>query len=97
MAARAKSGPLTVDGIEVDVTPESFDDIDVVEAIADGNDPAADENAQNAALFRLFRALFGPDYQRIKRELRAKNDGRLTTAQMAEFFNHLLEAVGAKN
>lgn len=97
MAARAKSGPLTVDGIEVDVTPESFDDIDVVEAIADCNDPTVDDAAHTSAVFRLFRAVFGSDYARVKRELRAKNGGALTTDQMAEFFNRVLEAAGVKN
>lgn len=97
MAARAKTSPVTVDGIELSVTPETFDDIDVVEAIADCNDPTSDDAARTSAVFRLFRAVFGADYTRVKRELRAKNGGKLTTDQMADFFNRVIEAAGAKN
>lgn len=88
---------IVVDGIEVSVTAEDVDDFEVTEAIADMYDESSDEMAVTSATVRLMRLVFGDDFHRVKRELRARSDGRLTNARMAEFASAVFEAVGAKN
>lgn len=88
---------VTVDGIDVDLTAETFEDYDVLEAIADVNGHTGDPVAQLADVVRLFRLVFGADYDRIKRELREEHDGKLTADDMTKFFNDVAVAVDAKN
>ena len=92
-----RSEPVVVDGIEVSVSGESINDIDVIEAIADCNDQSAGDIDRMCAAVRLLRLVFGEDYARIKGELRKKRGGRLTPADMTSFFNAVCEAIGSKN
>ena len=90
---------IEVKGVKLDIGPEALDDIDVIEAIADLNSADADGAAEMAAVVRLMRTVFGDDWERIKRELRVANGGRLGMAALGEFFNGVCEALGkqAKN
>lgn len=94
MAAR---GGVTVDGIKVNVSADTFSDFDVIEAIADVNAHQGDDVAQLSDVVRLLRLVFGSDYGRVKSELRSSHDGRLTAEDMVSFFNSVAEEVGAKN
>lgn len=86
-----------VDGVSVEIDTEVFDDFDLVECIADSENPDATDAQRLSATVRLFRLLFGPEYARVKRELRAAHDGRLTVEVMTDFASGVFEAVGAKN
>lgn len=86
-----------VDGIKVELSADTLDDMDVIECIADCNDPELDGIGQMRAVVRLLRTVFGDDYGRIKDELRERGGGRLTVEAVSEFFNRACELAGAKN
>lgn len=90
---------VTVDGIEVHRTAADMDDYELVEALADvmSGDGTLNPAAAVSSLVTYCRCVLGPDYGAVKRALRAKNNGRLTNAAMAEFCNKVMEALGAKN
>ena len=89
--------PTLVDGIKVEVTADAFDDFEITECIADLYDEDADDGAKAAAAVKMYRLVFGADFLRIKRELRAKHDGKLTNEVMSRFMAEVIEAVNAKN
>lgn len=95
MAASRKA--FEVDGIALSLRAEDLDDFEIVEAIADANDPDSDDDAQMRAVVRIFRLVYKGDYARVKAELRDRNGGRLTAETMMGFFNATMEAVKAKN
>lgn len=88
-----KENTVTVDGIEVRAS--AFDvreDIEFMEALADSEDPELDDGERLRAVVKLFRLVFGTDYPRIKRELRAKNGGELTIGQLTSFMAETIQA-----
>ena len=89
--------PLVIDGIEVNLTAEDFDDFEILECLADMIDETAEQSAKVAATVRVYRLLFGADFERVKRELREKHDGRLTNEIMGDFLNACMAEVQAKN
>ena len=89
--------PLVIDGIEVNLTAEDFDDFEILECLADMIDETAEQSAKVAATVRVYRLLFGPDLGRIKRELRAKHGGKLANEVMGDFLNSCMTAANAKN
>lgn len=88
---------MIVDGIELDVTADALDDFDVLECLAVMVDDDSSDKERMVAVPKLFRLVFGGDWQRIKKELRAQHDGRLTNATVMEFFNSLTTGLQAKN
>ena len=95
MAKRDK--PLVIDGVKVDLAAEDFDDFEVTECLADIVDDDAEPSAKLRATVRIYRTLFGSDFERVKRELRANHDGKLTNKVMSDFLNACMTAVQAKN
>lgn len=89
--------PLIVDGVKVSLTAEDFDDFEILECLADIVDDAAEPSAKLAATVRIYRLLFGADFERVKRELREKHEGKLTNEIMGDFLNACMAAVQAKN
>ena len=99
-AAAEKLGhAITVDGITVEgVTPDTFDDFDFLETIATMSDPDAENGEKLRAIANYGPIIFGQkEWRRIKAELRAKNDGRLTVEIVMEFINGVMAALNAKN
>ena len=96
-AGKKSDKPTVVDGIELNVTAEDFDDFDITECMAALADPDAEDGEKLTATVRMFRLVFKGDYQRVKDELRAKNGGRLTNECMGDFLNRVIEAAKAKN
>lgn len=96
-ASKKSDKPTVVDGIKVDVTVEDFDDFEITECMATLGDPDAEDGERLTATVRMFRLVFKGDYQRVKDELRAKHDGRLTNETMSGFVNRVIEAAKAKN
>lgn len=93
MAGKDKA--VTVDGIELkNVRLGVNEDIDFMEALADSEDPELEDGDRLRAVIKLFRLVLGTDYPRVKRELRAKNGGELTVAQLTEFMAKVIQAVG---
>ena len=88
---------MIVDGIELDVTADALDDFDVLECLAVMVDDDSSDKERMVAVPKLFRLVFGNDWKRIKNELRAQHDGRLTNATVMEFFNSLTTGLQAKN
>ena len=96
-ASKKSDKPTVVDGIQLNVTAEDFDDFEITECMATLGDPDAEDGERLTATVRMFRLVFKGDYQRVKDELRAKNGGRLTNECMGDFLNRVIEAAKAKN
>lgn len=92
MAAQG-GATVTVDGIEVTVLMDEADDFEVVEQIAVNADPDSTAAERISALVRVYKAVFGPDYKRVKDELRRKNGGRLPVAVMSGFAGKVMSEV----
>lgn len=92
-------GSVTVDGIEVRRTAADMDDYEIVEAMAEimGADGTLDPAAALSGMVTYCRRVLGPDYEPVKRALRAENGGRLPSTAMVAFCNKVMEALGAKN
>lgn len=78
-----------VQGVEVELSDDAFDDMEVVDLLDDI------DGGQMTKFPKLFKALFGDDYPRIKGEL--GEGGRLSVTRAAEFFGELMEAANSKN
>lgn len=85
---------ITIDGIEVCPLADAADDFEVVEAVAASSDPNAPDYAKTLATVRVYRAILGADYERVKAELRAKNGGRLPVEVMIDFMAKLMAKMG---
>lgn len=89
-----RENPVIVDGIELkSIRLDVNEDIEFMEALADSEDPELDDGERLRAAIKLFRTVFGTDYPRIKRELRAKNGGELTIGQLTQFMAKTIKAV----
>lgn len=96
MAAKkdaAKGVKVTVSGITVDVLMDSADDFELVEQIAINADPDSTAAEKISAMVRVYKAIFGADYKRVKDELRRKNGGRLPVAVMSDFASTVMNEV----
>lgn len=92
------SKAITVDGIELVPRHDMADDYDVVEAVAVTSDPDAPDYAKTRATVRVYRALLGADYDRVKAELRERNGGKLPCSVMIDFMAKVMQEMGeAKN
>lgn len=89
--------PILVDGIKVEVTADAFDDFEITECIADLYDDEATDGEKTASAVKMYRLVFGDEFPRVKRELRAKHGGKLTNETMNSFMGDVIEAVKAKN
>ena len=99
-AAAEKLGKsFTVRGIAIEgVTPETADDFELLEIIAVLSDPEADDGERVRAMAQYGPAVFGKaQWKRIKPELRAQNDGRLTSETVMGFIDEVLGVLNAKN
>lgn len=99
MAKKKETGTtVTVSGITVDVLMDAADDFELVEQIAVNADPDSTAAEKISAMVRVYKAIFGRDYKRVKDELRRKNGGRLPIAIMSDFAATVMnEAARLKN
>lgn len=99
MAKKKETGTtVTVSGITVDVLMDAADDFELVEQIAVNADPDSTAAEKISAMVRVYKAIFGRDYRRVKDELRRKNGGRLPIAVMSDFAATVMnEAARLKN
>lgn len=95
MAKENKGTTVTIDGIEVTVLMDAADDFEVVEQVAVNADPDSTAGERISALVRVYKALFGRDYKRVKDELRAKNGGRLPVKVMTDFAARVMDEFAA--
>ena len=93
-----------IDGIEVHVTPEDFDDYEIAEClavIAENDDPGEKPEGLMVEFMKaacsLPKLIFKDDWKRIKGELRAANGGRLPNAVVTDFVKKAMAAAKAKN
>ena len=89
----AKGATVTVSGITVEVLMDSADDFVVVEQIAVNADPDSTAAERISAMVRVYKAIFGKDYKRVKDELRRKHGGRLPVAVMSDFATTVMNEV----
>ena len=83
--------PIVVDGIAVNVTADDFDDIEILELLAE-----VEQNGTKAVL--LLKTLFGEEkYREIKEALRDKETGKTKTSKVMDWFGKVSEIVGAGN
>lgn len=94
MAKKKETGTkVTVSGITVEVLMDAADDFEVVEQIAINADPDSTAAERISAMVRVYKAIFGRDYKRVKDELRAKNGGKLPVAVMSDFATTVMNEV----
>lgn len=94
MAKKKETGTtVTVSGITVDVLMDAADDFELVEQIAINADPDSTAAEKISAMARVYKAIFGKDYKRVKDELRRKNGGRLPVAVMSDFATTVMNEV----
>lgn len=94
MAKKKETGTtVTVSGITVDVQMDAADDFELVEQIAINADPDSTAAERISAMIRVYKAIFGKDYKRVKDELRAKNGGKLPVAVMSDFATTVMNEV----
>lgn len=99
-AAAEKLGKsFTVQGIVVeDVTPETLNDFEFMEAIAVMSDDGANDAEKLRAMASIAPVVFGArQWKRIKSELRAQHGGRLTAETAMGFIDGVLSELNAKN
>lgn len=80
---------VTVNGITVCVSRDAFDDIELLEDLAEA------EGGNGLLYVSIFKRVFGDEqYERVKREL-ANDEGRTSITAMSEFFTGVVSAVNA--
>lgn len=89
----AKTQVVEVDGITVSLTLDPTDDYEVTELMTVKMDESLSARERSAATVLMYRLILGDEYQRVKDELRAKHDGKLTNTQMISFVNDLIAKV----
>lgn len=87
------SDAVEVMGIKLTVPADRLSDWDIAEGIATLQDDAAEQSAKLVASVRVARGVMGEDYERVKKELRAKNGGTLSGDDIADFLKGLFEAL----
>ena len=99
-AAAAKLGnAFVVQGITVEnVTADTINDFEFMEAIATLMDETADDSAKLRATANIAPVIFGAkQWKRIKGELREQNEGRLTAQTVMGFIDGVLSELNSKN
>ena len=88
---------VVVQGITLSVPKEKLSerlaDWDVIEGIATMNDASASPIDRMVSVSRVLKTLFESDYERVKAELRAAHDGKLTEEIMGDFMRDAFEAL----
>lgn len=97
MASKKGVKNVEVDGIPLAVDKSVFDDIDFAELIATTTDDESTDAEKLVATVKLMKMALGPEYERVKGELRGREGGKLTAERMASFVTSVIEAAGAKN
>lgn len=83
---------IIVDGIKADVTQDDFDDIEVLELLAE----IGEGNGTKAV--KLLKLVFGEEkYAEIKEKLRDPETGKTKTSTIMDWFQKVSEKVGAGN
>lgn len=95
----ARGHAVTVDGITVTVAIDPKDDWEFATESLVIADPDATQLERSNAIRAQVKLLFGDDYKRVMRELRAARGGRLPIADVTSFANRVMaaEAGDAKN
>lgn len=99
-AAAEKLGKvLVVNGITIEnVTAETLNDFDYIEALATLSDDTAEPMEKIRATAAMGPVIFGAkEWKRIKSELRAQNDGRLTNETVMGFLDGVMTELNSKN
>lgn len=91
----AKADKVTVQGIEVELKLDPTDDYEITELLITHMDENSTNRERSEATVKSYRLILGDQYQRVKDELRAKHDGRLTNEDMISFMNDLMAASAA--
>ena len=86
---------VTVMGVELTIDPAVFDDLDVLEALADiqaaGDDPEAGGRGAFAIIPLLRKILGTGGYKNMKAALTDPDTGRIPVEKVAEFLTQVME------
>lgn len=95
----AKKETRQVEGIDVTLDPEIFQDWDVFETMTDFLNPDTTDEKKMLATRRLVDLVLGDQFDDIKKKMRAARGGKLPTEAVGEFVSKTIEAFGsdAKN
>lgn len=90
---------ITVQGITIeDVTPDTLNDFDFLEAVAIMSDPDAEDGESLRAMAKVGPIIFGArQWKRVKAELREQNGGKLTSDVVMGFVDETLAELRVKN
>lgn len=77
-----------VRGVSLDIDPKLFDDLDVIELIADVNDGTP---KGSLAIVPLIKRITGSKYPDVKKALRDPDTGRVPIETVGEFINELMK------
>lgn len=87
------SANVTVQGVELSVSAETvrerLSDWDVAEMMSTIQDDESEPGEKLSASVKVLRFLLGDDYARVKAELRAAHDGKLTQEIVSGFMSDL--------
>lgn len=92
-----KTAAVVVQGITLDTARDELEarasDWDVIEGLALVEDPTIPDEDKLVPLVRVTRTMLGDDYERVRRELRTANDGKLDVEMMSQFVRSTFEAL----
>ncbi|MBW3095342.1 hypothetical protein G1C98_1022 [Bifidobacterium sp. DSM 109960] len=77
-----------VRGIQLDIDPKLFDDLEIVELVAAVNDGTPQGSL---AIVPLIKRITGSRYQDVKETLRDPETGRVPLEAVSEFINELMK------
>lgn len=83
-----------VEGIDVTLDPEIFEDWDVFETMTDFMSEDATDEEKMLATRRLVDLILGDQFGEIKKKMRAARGGKLPTEAVGEFVSKTIEAFG---
>lgn len=88
---KTKTKTVTVQGIEVTVDPNLFDDLETFELLSRLN-PADGTNPDVFAFFALVDKILGSQYKKVKDSLR-DDEGRVPMDKMGDFIAELMTKI----
>lgn len=84
-----------VEGIDVTLDPDIFQDWDVFEALTDFMSTETDDQEKMLATRRMVDLVLGDQFVSIKKKMREARGGKLPTEDVGQFVSKTIEAFGS--
>lgn len=85
---KTRTRTVTVQGVTLDVDPDVFDDLDMLEWLWDIQN--ADDDGNELAIVPFMRRICGPAWPKVKATLRDETTGRIPMEAVAGFIRQLM-------